>query len=96
MPNISTRTQNIKLFDLYPDKAVMEDEADEGGAVAPVKDDSLDDVRLDDVLDAGTFVVIVAHLQLAGEKCYPQLDGDQGADDCHREPHADHKLTYST
>jgi hypothetical protein len=49
----------------YPDEAVVEDEADERGAVLAVGLDGLGHVVLDHVLHATALVAVVAHLEVA-------------------------------
>jgi hypothetical protein len=49
----------------YPDEAVVEDEADERGAVLAVGLDGLGHVVLDHVLHATALAVVVTHLEVA-------------------------------
>jgi hypothetical protein len=54
-----------KRLGTYPDEAVVEDEADERGAVLAVGHDGLGHVVLDHVLHATALAVVVTHLEVA-------------------------------
>ncbi|WVZ71497.1 hypothetical protein U9M48_020081 [Paspalum notatum var. saurae] len=90
---IDYRRANNNGNGAYPDEAVMEDEADEGGADAAVGLERLDHVPLDDVLHALAFLAVVAELQLAGLRRrhggeeHRRLHCHKGDEDCRRELH---------